>query len=67
MIGSQQEYESRKAFVAGMQQTIARQDEDLAGMHPLLQQAIRGGQASLLQEWQAEVAWYEAVRAGRQG
>src|SRR5687767_10061698 len=65
MIASQREYETRKAFVAGMEETVARADIDLAGQHPLLAEAMRQGQRSLLAEARAEIAEYEALRDGR--
>jgi HTH-type transcriptional regulator/antitoxin HigA len=65
MIRSHQEYETRKALVAGMEQAVARADTELADQHPLLAEAMRGGQRSLLDEARAEVAEYEALRDGR--
>jgi len=65
MIGSQREYETRQAFVKGMEQAVADADHDLAGQHPLLAAAMRQGQCSLLEEAREEVAEYEALRDGR--
>ena len=65
MIRSQREYETRKAFVAGMEEAVARADSDLAGQPPLLAEAMWQGQRSLLAEARAEIAEYEALRDGR--
>jgi hypothetical protein len=65
MITNQREYETRKAFAAGMEETVARADVDLAGQHPLLAEAMRQGQRALLAEARAEIAEYEALRDGR--
>jgi DNA-binding XRE family transcriptional regulator len=65
MITTNQGYERTKALIKGMEEAIARQETDLAGMHPLLAELTRAGQASLLTEWREEVAEYEALRDGR--
>ncbi len=65
MITNERQYRITKTEIARFEQSLSHADEQGRDLHPDLQQAMREGLESQLQELREEVADYEALRAGK--
>lgn len=65
MITNERQYRITKAEAERFEEALARAEEQSAHLHPRLQQAMREGLESQLQELREQLAEYEALRSGR--
>lgn len=65
MIANERQYGITKTAIERFEKALAQVDERAAERHPRLQQAMRAGMESQLEELRAQVAEYEALRDGR--
>ena len=65
MITNERQYRITKAEIGRFEESLSHADEQGRGLHPDLQQAMREGLESQLQELRDEVADYEALREGK--
>lgn len=65
MITNERQYRVTKAEIGRFEESLSHADEQGRGLHPDLQQAMRDGLESQLQELRDEVADYEALRDGK--
>ena len=65
MITNERQYRITRAEVEKFEQALAGTDTQKSALHPRLQQAMREGMKSQLQDLREELAQYEALREGR--
>lgn len=65
MITNERQYRITRAEAERFAAALAQPDEKLAHLHPRIRQAMREGAESQLEELQADLAEYEALRDGR--
>jgi DNA-binding Xre family transcriptional regulator len=65
VITNERQYRITKAEAERFATALAQPEEKLAHLHPRIRQAMREGAESQLEELQADLAEYEALRDGR--
>ena len=65
MITNERQYRITRAEVERFTAALAQPEEKLAHLHPRIRRAMREGAESQLEELQADLAEYEALRDGR--